>query len=66
MFYASTSVEKRKSKLFLISYFNLYIKKKKSMFLKCHLVVFIFDKLEYEIRNKVLIFVSIMKLEHKT
>ena len=36
------------------------------MFLKCHLVVFVFDKLEYEIRNKVLIFVSIMKLEHKT
>ena len=31
---------------------------------KCHFVFF--DKLKYEIRNKVLIFVSILKLRQKT
>ena len=28
--------------------------------------VFLFDKLKYEIRNKVFIFVSVLKLRHKT
>ena len=35
-----------------------------SVYLKCHFVSF--DKLKYEIRNKVLIFVSKLKLRHKT
>ena len=42
----------------------LFWKQKESEYLKCHFDFF--DKLKYKSRNKVLIFISILKLGHKT
>ena len=56
-----------------VSYSSLLYKNKRtcqSVYLKCQFVFlffsfFFFDKLKCEIRNKVLLFVSILKLRHK-